>query len=222
MSKLDIENIIKNKVGDYTVSLPENSWSDFESKLELSGKSLSGSSGATSIISSTALKITLIAALVIVPIVGIYLLKDFDKEQRNKLFNKHKNNVEETIIEQEKPIIEENSGNDIKEKELENNIETHESVKEKVYVFKPYNNGNQVYFGPTEANKENITKFRMLIRDKKGKLIFESNNQNILWNGKIKGEDRYAKDGMYDWFIIIIDSDDEVYRRHGKVKLEKQ
>lgn len=219
MSKLSIENIVRDKAAEFEITVPENAWNDFETKIKASGNELTPSKNVSgSIISTTATKIVLIASLFVIPVIGIYFLMDIGKAEREKIFKKHKNEAEQIINEVE-PAEEATQNVNKKEKELIENTKTDE---DNIFVFKPINEGNIVYFGPAEANRENITKFRLLIRDKKGKLIFESNNQKVLWDGKIKGKDRYAKDGLYDWFIVIEDSTNEVYRRKGKVKLEKQ
>jgi hypothetical protein len=212
MSKLVFENIIKEKVRGFEAPLNSGAWENFSSNANLPAK-------GSGIITGTALKITLIASLFVIPAVGIYFLMDYGKEQRDQLL--HKDEVKKEIIVSDKSDehekIRENVVNSVEHNEASD--ETLQEAKEKEYVFKPINDGKLVFFGPTEANMKNIKKFRMLIRDESGKLIFESNNSYDLWNGKIQNTEMYAKNGYYDWFIVIVKSDDEVYRKRGKVKL---
>ena len=214
MTNLNLENIIRDKIANYEVPVSAGAWKEFNSKAEIPGKS-------AGILSSTAMKITFIASMVLIPVIGIYFLIDFGKEQKIKLLNRQNTIKNEIALDRDSLNVQRSDSLFENSNIIEENFVEEEIVKNPVYIFKPINNGEQIFFGPAEANEKDIKKFRMLIRNKKGDLIFESNNANDLWDGKIQGRERYANNGMYDWFIIIINQDSEKYRKRGKVKLER-
>ncbi|NOZ48370.1 MAG: hypothetical protein GXO79_16585 [Chlorobi bacterium] len=217
MSKLNFENIIREKVEGYEMPVTSGAWAEFskQSNFAVSGKGIFSATGA---------KIVLIASLFVIPALGVYFLMNFGKTERNKIFKKHiKNNTEQKII-----VPTESTENKDFEIDIKNDLENIPSDSavneetEQIYMFTPVVKGKNIYFGPSIAKQENIKKFRMIIRDAKGRVIFESFKSSILWDGKIKGKDKFAKDGIYNWFIILIDSTDNIYRKHGKVKLIKK
>lgn len=212
MNKLIFEHIIKEKAANYEIPMQQGAWNDFASKANLSAK-------GAGLITGTALKIALIASLFVIPAVSIYFLMDIGKQEKDKLINKDLPGQENVIKENVKIIKENEIDVKIEESVIENNSDKEDELNAGNYIFTPIENGKQILFGPREAGMENIMKFRMLIRDENGKLIFESNSKYDLWDGKVGNTDVYAKNGTYDWFIVIVKPNDDVYRKSGKVKL---
>lgn len=66
---------------------------------------------------------------------------------------------------------------------------------------------------------EGITKFRMLIYNKWGELLFESNSQNVGWDGYYKG--RLAPSGVYVYKLELRYSDGQDVVKVGDVTLIK-
>jgi hypothetical protein len=73
-------------------------------------------------------------------------------------------------------------------------------------------------FGPIGDELENFT-FRMLIYDKTGSLVFETDLIDYLWNGKINNVGQLADPGVYRWEIITIDQFGNMKIRKGQVNL---
>ena len=212
MSNLNFENIIKDKVKNFEYPLEKGAWDEFQNT-----KQGSTGSGALSVY-----KIIFVVSLFVIPILGImYFSNNPDKLVLKRVYRKSlsedsasKKKVTEIY---DKTAAEMEAVN--KSEGSEDRLIAEPAKKEKEYIFCPINDEKQIFFGPSEANRDNIKKFRMLIRDKKGRLIFESKNKNILWDGKIKNKNIYAKEGYYSWFIILVDSTNSIYRKNGKVKL---
>lgn len=212
MSKLNFENIIKSKVKNFEYPLGKGAWNEFN-KMK-SGVDISKTVSVSKIIS--------IITILAIPIIGIIyfsnntdnnILKRVNKKTlaKKSIIKEDLKKIDEEAIEISKPI--DNA------KTKENKLKTDTNKKEREYIFCPNYKGKQIFFGPSETKSDNIKKFRMLIRDKKGHLIFESKNKNVLWGGKIKGKNIYAKEGYYNWFIVFVDSTNNIYKKSGKVKL---
>lgn len=85
-------------------------------------------------------------------------------------------------------------------------------------AFRPLSNGINAEFGPIGEGLDDYT-FRMLIFDKTGNLVFETDDINNLWNGKINGVGSIAEPGIYLWDIITIDKYGNSKTRKGQVNL---
>jgi hypothetical protein len=85
-------------------------------------------------------------------------------------------------------------------------------------AFRPLSGGINSSFGPIGDELENFT-FRMLIYDKTGSLVFETDLIDYLWNGKINNVGQLADPGVYRWEIITIDQFGNMKIRKGQVNL---
>jgi gliding motility-associated-like protein len=93
-----------------------------------------------------------------------------------------------------------------------------------VYIpntFTPDGNGLNETFQPKGfgIDEEN---YKMEIFDRWGTLIFSSNAFNKGWDGKIKGSDVIAKDGVYIYKIFVVDLEGNKKNYVGHVTLIKQ
>jgi hypothetical protein len=97
----------------------------------------------------------------------------------------------------------------------------HIDIKHNYFVptaFRPLSNGINAAFGPIGEGIEDYT-FRMLIFDRNGNLVFETDDINNLWNGKINGVGALADPGIYLWDIITIDKYGNTKTKKGQVNL---
>jgi len=85
-------------------------------------------------------------------------------------------------------------------------------------AFRPLSNGINAEFGPIGDCLEDYT-IRMLIFDRTGKLVFETDRLDNLWNGKINNIGEMAEPGIYLWEIITIDKYGNSKVRKGQVNL---
>ncbi|HOY39759.1 MAG: gliding motility-associated C-terminal domain-containing protein [Bacteroidales bacterium] len=85
-------------------------------------------------------------------------------------------------------------------------------------AFKPFSDGVNSTFGPIGDNLFDYS-FKMLIFDKTGKLIFETNNVEHLWNGRINGTGVMAEPGVYSWEIMTTDKYGNYKHKKGQVTL---
>lgn len=83
-------------------------------------------------------------------------------------------------------------------------------------VFTPNGDGNNDTFKPKGLN---IKTFDILIFDRWGKLIFQSNDFNRNWDGTFKGV--MCQDGVYVYKILVTDNSGVRHERTGHVTLMK-
>ncbi len=82
------------------------------------------------------------------------------------------------------------------------------SPHEKNRYFKPYFRGM--------SDKD----YNMVIYNRWGEKVFETNSKEVSWDGKINGKD-YAKIGVYPWKIIYTDEKGTKHRKTGEVTILK-
>ncbi len=85
-------------------------------------------------------------------------------------------------------------------------------------AFKPNSNGVNSEFGPIGENM-NFNSYQLLIVDGNGKLVFNSNNVDDKWNGKINNIGKNAKPGYYLWEVKTIDEYGNIQTKKGRVNL---
>ena len=85
-------------------------------------------------------------------------------------------------------------------------------------AFRPSSGGVNSTFGPIGDNMSDY-RFKMLIYDKTGKIVFETDEIDNLWNGKINGYGSMAEPGVYIWEIITIDQYSNTKLQKGQVNL---
>ncbi len=94
-------------------------------------------------------------------------------------------------------------------------------IEHKYFVpnaFTPDSDGQNDTFGPTGNDLTNY-EFRMLIYDKYSRIVFESNDVNNHWDGKIIGTNKLAESGIYVWKIITKDKYENINKKMGYVSL---
>lgn len=87
-------------------------------------------------------------------------------------------------------------------------------------AFRPYSDGVNASFGPIGDNLFEYS-FKMLIFDKTGTMIFETNNIDNLWNGRINGNGAMAEPGVYSWEILTVDKNGTKKHNKGQLTLLK-
>jgi len=88
-------------------------------------------------------------------------------------------------------------------------------------AFTPNGDGLNDTFGP-EGIGMDLNEYKMYIYDRWGRLVFETNDVNTRWNGKIAGTDNYQPIGTYVWMILYrktADYDKHLYKYIGHVSL---
>lgn len=85
-------------------------------------------------------------------------------------------------------------------------------------AFIPNGNGRNDMFG---AFGDNLSDYQVSIAiySRNGQLVFESNDVNEKWNGKIKGTDRVCEPGTYGYEVFIKDKAGNMEKRIGSVVL---
>ncbi|NVN95175.1 MAG: gliding motility-associated C-terminal domain-containing protein [Bacteroidetes bacterium] len=79
-------------------------------------------------------------------------------------------------------------------------------------TFTPNNDGkNDLFF----VSSTNIKSFHILIFNRWGNLLFETNDVNVGWDGKFNGD--YVPDGIYTYSLLAIGDDGVYYRRLGTI-----
>ena len=84
-------------------------------------------------------------------------------------------------------------------------------------VFSPNNDGINDNFVPVHSN--NIILNELVILNRWGNIVFETNNLNTGWDGYHK--EMECSEGVYFWHIIFSDSEGIEYQEHGHVTLMK-
>ena len=85
-------------------------------------------------------------------------------------------------------------------------------------AFSPNGDGKDDYFGPV-GNDLNPDGYNFVVYNKTGKLVFETNNIKVKWDGKIKGTNTDAPPDIYFWKIIMKDKNGILQERSGNVTL---
>ncbi|MFN4233437.1 MAG: choice-of-anchor L domain-containing protein [Bacteroidia bacterium] len=91
-------------------------------------------------------------------------------------------------------------------------------------VFSPNGDGVNDVFLPkpfdikTKSGTRNIVQYNLQIFDRWGKMVFESNDINVGWDGKRKGGST-SSDGVYYWLVKAIGIDNQSYDLKGNVTL---
>lgn len=79
-------------------------------------------------------------------------------------------------------------------------------------AFTPNNNGlNDLFL----VGSTNIEKFHIVIYNRWGNLLFETNDINVGWDGRYYGN--LVPEGVYVYSIDAIGEDQKVYRKHGSL-----
>ena len=92
-----------------------------------------------------------------------------------------------------------------------------------VYVpnsFTPNGDNQNDVFAPRAVGIDN-EKYKLLIYDRWGGLVFESTNLNQPWDGRVQGTNKMAQNGVYVWRIVAQDNTDNPvgHLYHGTVTL---
>ncbi len=87
-------------------------------------------------------------------------------------------------------------------------------------AFRPYENGVNASFGPVASDIGNKTYYFKIVNGF-NQTVFESNDINHKWDGKIKNTSQMAPAGKYAYVITIKDSSKIVERKTGHVTLRK-
>jgi len=61
--------------------------------------------------------------------------------------------------------------------------------------------------------------FSMQIYSRQGQLVFETNDANIKWDGKIQGTNKMCDRGVYTYLVVAKDKYGNVDKRKGPVTL---
>ncbi|MFH2143778.1 MAG: PKD domain-containing protein, partial [Bacteroidota bacterium] len=84
--------------------------------------------------------------------------------------------------------------------------------------FSPDGDGNNDTFGPVLSD-QNYDAFSMKVFGPGGQLVYQTDNLDHSWNGKVMNTTKYADTGVYSYEIIIIRENGKTYRRIGHVSL---
>ena len=85
-------------------------------------------------------------------------------------------------------------------------------------AFTPDGDGINDVFKPKIIGAQNLV-FEMSIYDRNSNLIFETNDINQGWDGRLKGSGRIAPLGTYIYYISLKDSKGNPQRRLGVVTI---
>lgn len=92
-----------------------------------------------------------------------------------------------------------------------------ETVLEMPNVFSPNNDGINDLFIPIQSN--GIVSYELVILNRWGNSVFESNVLNVGWDGSHKGNE--CTEGVYFWQVIFSGGEGVEYQKHGHVTLVK-
>lgn len=98
-------------------------------------------------------------------------------------------------------------------------MENCETFAEMPNIFTPNGDGMNDLFSPVYT--VGIEEMRTQIYDRWGKLVFETNNHKIDWNGE-SANGNTIPDGVYYWVIDIVGIDSEKYEQKGTVTLIRE
>ncbi|MDD4150199.1 MAG: gliding motility-associated C-terminal domain-containing protein [Bacteroidales bacterium] len=85
-------------------------------------------------------------------------------------------------------------------------------------AFTPNTNGINSEFGPIGENM-NFKSYQLLIVDSTGKTVFNSNDVDYKWNGKMNNVGENSKPGFYLWEIKTLDEFGNMQTKKGRVNL---
>lgn len=83
-------------------------------------------------------------------------------------------------------------------------------------IFSPNGDGKNEYF---YLNAEGYTNYHLVIYNRWGEKLFESNDSKVLWNGKINNTGADAPDGTYYYIFGANDPAGKLYSTHGYLTL---
>ncbi|MDX1652156.1 MAG: choice-of-anchor L domain-containing protein [Brumimicrobium sp.] len=83
-------------------------------------------------------------------------------------------------------------------------------------VFTPNGDGSNDVF---TLNPVNAVSLELVILNRWGNVVFESNEVNASWNGKVQNSGAECSDGVYFYKFIIVGEDGEEVEQHGFVHL---
>lgn len=83
-------------------------------------------------------------------------------------------------------------------------------------VFSPNGDGKNDFF---DVVAEGYTLYHLVIYDRWGLKMFESNDKNVLWNGKVNNTEGDAPDGTYYYIFSATDYNSKSYSSHGYLTL---
>ncbi|MGB0805526.1 MAG: gliding motility-associated C-terminal domain-containing protein [Salibacteraceae bacterium] len=120
------------------------------------------------------------------------------------------------VVESGAQWVEVKSGNCIGSDTVWIGMENCETHAEMPNIFTPNDDGINDLFTPVYI--VGISEMRTQIFDRWGKVVYETNDLEINWNGKNKNEE-LVSDGTYYWVINIIGLDAEKFQQTGTVTL---
>lgn len=95
-------------------------------------------------------------------------------------------------------------------------------VVEHVYyvpnAFMPNSNGVNSSFGPIGENLDFVS-YKLVIVDGNGNTVFDSDNPEFMWNGRINNIGEEVRPGFYLWEIKTLDKSGNVQTKKGRVNL---
>ncbi len=95
-------------------------------------------------------------------------------------------------------------------------------VVEHVYyvpnAFMPNSNGVNSSFGPIGENLDFVS-YKLVIVDGNGNTVFDSDNPEFMWNGRINNIGEEVRPGYYLWEIKTLDKFGNVQTKKGRVNL---
>ncbi|MFN9974216.1 MAG: gliding motility-associated C-terminal domain-containing protein, partial [Phycisphaerae bacterium] len=72
------------------------------------------------------------------------------------------------------------------------------------YVPSAFTPGNDLLneaFGPVFSDASSLAEYRLVIFNRWGEVVFESQNPDEKWYGNVKGGEYYARDEVYVWLL---------------------
>ncbi len=88
-------------------------------------------------------------------------------------------------------------------------------------AFTPNGDNLNDYFIPKALELLDNPEFSMIIYDKSGKLIYETNNPNLPWDGRYMRESVPAPDGIYIWVVQFTNAEGNIEFYQGHVTLTR-
>ncbi|MFH2141712.1 MAG: gliding motility-associated C-terminal domain-containing protein, partial [Bacteroidota bacterium] len=93
------------------------------------------------------------------------------------------------------------------------------SLMEVPNIFTPNGDGKNDEF---KVYSKTIVEFKCVIMDRWGKKIYEWEDVERGWNGKIKGNGADASPGVYYYIITAVGQDDKTYEFQGSFNLMRE
>jgi len=87
-------------------------------------------------------------------------------------------------------------------------------------AFTPNNDGENETFMPKRLLAYDV-QFEMVIKDKTGKMIYNTSDKNEAWNGSLNNNGTTLESGIYFWQVITYDYNGKAYPHYGKINLMK-